>query len=98
MTLPHGPGPAVSARSVLVQRLRSSELSHSYLQSGSSGCFRSHNGRLLRTSGRTAKLYSGGGDDVAHSSVHASHGSLPAGSPFRSERIMLHTRQATPPA
>ena len=29
---------------------------HSYLQSGSSGCLRSHSGRLLRTSGKVAKL------------------------------------------
>src|SRR5262249_54136506 len=28
---------------------------HSYLQSGSPGCFRSHSGRLLRTSGTVAK-------------------------------------------
>src|SRR5579863_3384705 len=51
---------------------------HSYFQSGSSGCLMSHSGRRLFTSGSCAKLYSGGGDAVLHSSVHASHGSLPA--------------------
>src|SRR6266496_6626069 len=69
---------------------------HSYFQSGSSGCFKSHNGRRLCTSGRVSKLYSGGGDDVDHSSVHASHGSLPAMAPFLSDRRRLTTRQDTP--
>ena len=50
----------------------------SYFQSGSSGCFKSHSGRRLRTTGNAAKLYSGGGEVVAHSSVQASQGSLPA--------------------
>ena len=52
---------------------------HSYFQSGSSGCFRSHSGRRLRTTGIASKLYAGGGEVVAHSSVQASHGSSPAG-------------------
>src|ERR1044072_6383007 len=52
--------------------------SHSYCQSGSSGWFRSHSGRRLRTSGRVSKLYSGGGEVVGHSNVQASHGSLPS--------------------
>src|SRR5262249_29444861 len=67
---------------------------HSYFQSGSSGCFRSHSGRLLRTSGSVAKLYSGGGDVVAHSSVQASHGSLPATWPWRSERTTFQMKSA----
>src|SRR5215475_4871228 len=71
---------------------------HSYFQSGSSGCFTSHSGRRLRTSGRVSKLYSGGGEDVDHSSVHASHGSLPAMSPRVSDRRRLITKQNTPAA
>src|ERR1700689_5015819 len=63
---------------VLANRL----LLYWYFQSGSSGCFRSHSGRRLLTTGILAKSYSGGGELVAHSSVHASHGSLPAASPF----------------
>ena len=59
---------------------------HSYFQSGSSGCFRSHSGRRLLTIGIVSKLYAGGGDVVAHSSVQASHGSSPAGRPLRSDR------------
>src|SRR5713226_9235996 len=59
-------------------------LLYSYFQSGSSGCLRSQSGRRLWTTGIAAKSYSGGGEVVDHSSVHASHGSFPAGSPFRS--------------
>ena len=36
-------------------------------------------------SGIVSKLYDGGGEVVAHSSVQASQGSSPAGLPFRSE-------------
>ena len=64
---------------------------YSYFQSGSSGCLRSHNGRRLLTTGRTGKLYAGGGEGVDHSRVHASHGSLPAGSPRKYD----HRRFAT---
>src|SRR5262245_36382524 len=71
---------------------------YSYFQSGSSGCFRSHSGRRLRTSGRTSKLYSGGGEVVDHSSVHASQGSSPAGLPCRSDQRRLTTKQPTPAA
>jgi len=39
-------------------------------------------------------LYSGGGDAVAHSSVHASQGSSPAGAPLRSDRTMFQIRHA----
>jgi len=73
----------------LVLCLSKSQRAHcSYLQSGSSGCLRSHNGRRLPTTGSVAKLYSGGGELVDHSSVQASHGSLPAGRP----RKYAHTR------
>src|SRR5262245_22780687 len=54
-----------------------------YSQSGSSGCLRSQSGRRLLTTGIAAKLYGGGGDVVDHSSVHASHGSFPAGLPLK---------------
>src|SRR5262250_1783504 len=57
--------------------------SDSYFQSGSSGCFRSHNGRRLLATGSDAKLYAGGGELVDHSRVHASHGSFPAVSPLK---------------
>src|SRR5205807_1080774 len=72
---------------------------HSYLQSGSSGCLISHSGRRLRTTGRAAKLYSGGGDAVDHSSVQASHGSLPARGPTRYERtrFVANTAKRMPP-
>src|SRR5882724_5436701 len=56
---------------------------YSYFQSRSSGCLRSHSGRRLLTDGITAKLYAGGGELVAHSRVHASHGSLPAIFPLK---------------
>src|SRR5215468_1319918 len=69
---------------------------HSYLQSGSSGCFKSHSGRRLRTSGNVSKLYSGGGEVVDHSKVQASQGSSPAGSPYRSDHSTLATKDPTP--
>src|SRR5271169_533693 len=69
---------------------------YSYFQSGSSGCLRSQSGRRLLTTGVTAKLYSGGGEVVDHSSVHASHGSFPAGSPFKSDQARLATNTSTP--
>src|SRR5947209_20608766 len=67
---------------------------YSYCQSGSSGGFRSHSGRRLCTVGITAKLYAGGGEVVAHSSVQASQGSSPAGRPWRSDAITFHTKMA----
>ncbi len=71
--------PAVGQRPGSAPRRGVAAARHSYFQSGSSGCFRSHSGRRLRTTGSVAKLYSGGGDVVDHSSVQASHGSSPAG-------------------
>ena len=41
----------------------------------------SHNGVRLSTAGICAKLYDGGGEAVAHSSVGASHGLGPAARP-----------------
>src|ERR1041385_8776287 len=43
------------------------------------GC---HSGSRLSTRGIDAKLYDGGGDGIAHSSVAPPHGSLPAGGPL----------------
>ena len=65
---------------------------HSYFQSGSSGCFRSHSGRRLWTDGISAKLYAGGGEVVVHSSVHASHGSSPGRSPRSDDDDRLATK------
>src|ERR1700677_3313404 len=71
---------------------------YSYFQSGSAGCLRSHSGRRLLTTGSSAKLYSGGGELVAHSKVQASHGSFPAICPFRRERMILKTKTSNPRA
>src|SRR5438067_8488428 len=43
----------------------------------------SHNGCRLATTGIDAKLYSGGGEVVAHSKVSAAHGLGPAGLPHQ---------------
>src|SRR5437660_11756815 len=67
---------------------------YSYFQSGSSGCFRSHKGRRLCTVGMVSKLYVGGGEVVAHSSVQASHGSSPATLPFQRDETRLYTSRA----
>ena len=53
-------------------------------------CRRSNSGRSERISGRWSKLYGGGGELVAHSSVLPSHGSSPAGLPLRSEMNTFH--------
>src|ERR1700722_5692006 len=75
-----------------------SNVYYSNFQSGSSGCFKSQSGRRLRTSGSVSKLYSGGGDVVAHSNVHASQGSSPAIFPLRADHNRLITRQMAPAA
>src|SRR5258708_7334046 len=64
---------------------------YSYFQSGSVGCLMSQSGRRLRTTGILEKLYSGGGELVVHSKVHASQGSSPAGRPLQRDRPMLNT-------
>src|SRR5262249_35149731 len=51
---------------------------------------RSHSGRALRIGGSDAKLCSGGGDEVAHSSVQPSQGLSLARAPYRRLR---HTFQ-----
>src|SRR5919201_5426721 len=53
---------------------------------------RSHSGRALSMGGSAAKLYAGGGEVVAHSSVQASHGLSPAGFPFRRLQNLFHSR------
>src|SRR5690606_11183353 len=49
----------------------------------------------LRTVGIRAKLYGGGGDVVAHSSVYAPHGFSPAGTPRRQLRNRFHAKTRT---
>src|SRR5215475_13529695 len=75
---------------------RHGTLRYSYFQSGSSGCLASHNGRRLATTGIAPKLYSGGGDVVDHSSVHASQGSLPATGPRKYDQMKFVTQQRIP--
>src|SRR6266850_4432498 len=55
-------------------------------------------GRRLSTRGITVKLYTGGGDGIAHSSVAPCQGSFPAGSPRRRvhHRFTRNTSVATP--
>src|SRR5271157_3562247 len=81
-------------RATVVAAIRASP--YSYFQSGSSGCFKSHSGRRLRTTGIFAKLYSGGGEVVLHSSVHASQGSFPAGLPSKYDPTKFTTQNRTP--
>src|SRR6185436_13633491 len=57
-----------------------------------SGCVRSHNGYRDSTSGISAKLYSGGGDGIDHSSVAASHGLSGAMGPLDLLRKKFHTK------
>ena len=64
-------------------------------QSGFSGCARSQSGRRLRIGGNRSKLSGGGGEVVAHSSVHAFHGLFPAGSPCKKLMTMFHKKTAT---
>jgi hypothetical protein len=45
--------------------------------------------------GHGLEVVEGGGDPVAHSSVHASHGSSPARSPRLSETTMLRKKTRT---
>ena len=67
--------------------------SRSSRPSSSSVYFRCQNSSRWVTSGISAKLYSGGGDEVDHSSVRASHGSGPAIGPRRSEKIDVDEEQ-----
>src|SRR2546422_4979932 len=56
---------------------------------------RSHSGRRPRTGGTSVKLSSGGGEGVAHSSVHAFHGLSPAAGPRRRLRTTLYRNTRT---
>src|SRR5262249_38687278 len=87
LSMPGVPSWAGGAGAVSSFTPRPSAHSYSYFQSGSSGCLRSHSGRRLYTVGISSKLYDGGGEEVAHSSVQASHGLSPAGLPLRPETI-----------
>src|SRR5947209_12867551 len=79
------------------------EHDHSYTGagsgSGSAGSSpasrRSRSGMKLRTGGTLSKLYGGGGEVVAHSSVLARQGSLPAISPPYQLRITLMKKSRT---
>src|SRR5712692_7112058 len=71
---------------------------HSNFQSGSAGCLRSQSGRRLLTVGMTEKLCAGGGEGVDHSSVQASHGSLPAVAPLKYDQTRFTTKTTVPSA
>src|SRR6185437_3899661 len=61
-----------------------------------SGWARSHSGRRPSMGGTpSGKLSTGGGEVVAHSSVHAFHGLSPASSPERSEITILTMKIST---
>ena len=72
-----------------VSRGRSVHCTFSTCPSTSTPCSSSQRGRSLRISGSRVKLPYGGGDVVAHSSVHARHGLSPATSPERRLLMML---------
>src|ERR1700688_3799414 len=57
--------------------------------SGRSGFAISHNGRRLRTGGSATKFSCGGGEVVAHSSVHAFQGLSPAIFPRKKETTRM---------
>src|SRR5207248_5966445 len=62
--------------------------------SGRSRLARSHNGRRLRIGGSAIKFSCGGGEVVAHSSVHASQGLSPAILPRKNEVARFQTRMS----
>src|SRR5256885_16495205 len=61
--------------------------------SGRSGFAQSHSGRRLRIGGSVSKFSCGGGELVAHSSVHAFHGLSPAGFPRTRLLTKSHTKR-----
>src|SRR5229473_3745476 len=69
-----------------------SEVSLPTTGSGRSGFAISHNGRRLRIGGSASKFSCGGGEVVAHSSVHASQGLSPATLPRKNEVAKFQTR------
>src|SRR5947207_15577147 len=60
--------------------------------SGRSRLARSHNGRRLRIGGNATKFSCGGGDVVAHSSVHASQGLSQATLPRKNKVVKFQTK------
>src|SRR5438045_8520154 len=62
--------------------------------SGRSGFAISHNGRRLRIGGSASRFSCGGGEVVAHSSVHAFQGLSPARFPPKKEAIRFQTRMS----
>src|SRR5437868_4806421 len=70
------------------------ELFSPTIGSGRSGLARSHNGRRLRIGGNATKFSCGGGDVVAHSSVHAFQGLSPATLPRKNEVAKFQTRMS----
>src|SRR6266478_4732176 len=60
--------------------------------SGRSGFAISHNGRRLRIGGSAMKFSCGGGEVVAHSSVHAFQGLSPATLPRKKDVAKFQTR------
>src|SRR5438270_9371776 len=69
-----------------------SEVSLPTTGSGRSGFVISHNGRRLRIGGSAIKFSCGGGEVVAHSSVHASQGLSPASFPLKNEATRFQTK------
>src|SRR5262245_7469045 len=61
--------------------------------SGRSGFAQSQSGRRLRIGGSASKFSCGGGEVVAHSSVHACHGLSPAGFPRTKLLTKSHTKR-----
>src|ERR687886_1554176 len=59
---------------------------------------RSRKGRALVTYGTRSKFHAGGGEDAYHSSVSASHGSLPTRRPVRAVFTTLTKKSSSPTA
>src|SRR5206468_7604756 len=70
------------------------ELFSPTIGSGRSGFAISHNGRRPRIGGSASKFSCGGGEVVAHSSVHAFHGLSPAIFPRKNETTRFQTRMS----
>src|SRR5437016_5230313 len=64
--------------------------------SGRSGLARSHSGRRLWIGGSATKFSCGGGEVVAHSSVHAFHGLSPATLPRNNECATFQSNTSDP--
>src|SRR5438270_13416660 len=73
-----------------------SEVSLPTTGSGRSGFVISHNGRRLWIGGSATKFSCGGGEVVAHSSVHAFHGLSPATLPRNNECATFQSNTSDP--